>query len=156
MSLPIHVDAHSGHRANERPLRFSLDEETYDIASIEDRWYEPDAEYFKVRTTNGKTYLLRYEQQGDVWTLQSGFDGDELLAWPGIEVVMVDAAQIRQAEGKIEGCEHCHPDDSELALDWILQEVTGRSGMVDFLMVEAAKCPNCKQELTEKTLIEPR
>ena len=70
MSLPIYVDAHSGYKANERPLRFSLDEETYDIASIEDRWQEPDAAYFKVRTTNSKTYLLRYEQQGDMWTLQ--------------------------------------------------------------------------------------
>ena len=31
MSLPVYVDAHSGHRANERPLRFTLDEEAYDI-----------------------------------------------------------------------------------------------------------------------------
>ena len=51
---------------NERPLRFSLDEETYDTDSIG----RLDAEYFKVRTTNGKTYLLRYEQQRNVWTLQ--------------------------------------------------------------------------------------
>ncbi len=156
MSLPIYVDAHSGYKANERPLRFSLDEETYDIASIEDRWHEPDAEYFKVRTTNSKTYLLRYEQQGDVWTLQSGYDGDELLARPGIEVVTVDAARIRDAESKIECCEHCHPDDAEIPFDWILEKVSGRSGMVDFMMLETAKCPNCKQTLTEKTLIEPK
>ena len=85
MSLPIQVDAYSGHRANERPQQFVLDEDRYEIASVEDRWYEPDAEYFKVRTTTSKTYLLRYEQHGDVWTLQSGFDGDELLARPGID-----------------------------------------------------------------------
>ena len=121
MSLPIYVDAHSGYKASERPLRFSLDEEAYDIASIEDRWLEPDAEYFKVVTTDGKTYLLRYEQQGDVWTLQSGFDGDELLARPGIEVVTVDAARIRDAESRIECCEHCHPDDAEIPFDWILR-----------------------------------
>ena len=77
MSLPIYVDAYSGYRANERPQSFTLDEDAYEIASVEDRWYEPDAGYFKVRTTDAKTYLLRYEQQGDVWTLQSGFDGDE-------------------------------------------------------------------------------
>ena len=62
MSLPIYVDAHSGYRANERPVRFQLDMDFYEIASVEDRLYEPDAEYFKVRTTNGETYLLRYEQ----------------------------------------------------------------------------------------------
>ena len=38
----------------------------------------------------------------------------------------------------------------------ILQKVTGRSGMVDFMMLETAKCPNCKQTLPEKTLIEPK
>ena len=154
MPLPIYVDAYSGYKANERPKQFALDEQLHEIASIEDRWQEPDAEYFKVRTTDGKTYLLRYEQQGDAWTLQSGFDGDELLARPGIEIVTVDAAKIREAESKIEGCEHCHPDDSELPFDWILQKVTGRSGIVDFMMVEPARCPNCRQEISEKTLVE--
>ena len=144
MSLLIYVDAHSGYKANERPLRFSLDEEVYEIVSIEDRWQEPDAEHFKVRTTDGKTYSLRYEQQRDVWTLQSGFDGDELFARPGIAVVTEVAAQIREAENKIERCEHCHPDDAEIPFDWILQRVTGKSGMVDYMMVETAKCPNCK------------
>ena len=59
----------SGWLTNESALPYVLlHEEAYEIASVEDRWYEPDAGYFKVRTTNGKTYLLRYEQQGDVWT----------------------------------------------------------------------------------------
>ena len=53
MSLPIYVDSHSGYKAKERPLRLTLDEEAYDIASIEDRWYEPDAKYFKVRRATG-------------------------------------------------------------------------------------------------------
>ena len=108
----------------------------------------------KAKTAERK--LLRDEQQGDVWTLQSGFDGGELLARPGIEVVTVDAARIREAEFKIECREYCHPDDAEIPFDWILQMVTGRSGMVDFMMLEGAKCPNCKQSLTEKTLIEPK
>jgi hypothetical protein len=38
MSLPIYVDAHSGYKAHQRPLSSYLDEEAYDIASIEDRW----------------------------------------------------------------------------------------------------------------------
>src|SRR5262245_40828606 len=90
MSLRIYVDAYAGYKASERPLRFSLDDETYDIASIEDRWQEPAAEYFKVRTVDGKLYLLRYDEREDEWTLQSGFDGDTLLARPGIELITVD------------------------------------------------------------------
>src|SRR5215510_14233957 len=101
MALPIHVDAYSGYKANERPIRFDLDEDTYEIASIEDRWQDPEAEYFKVRTTDGKLYLLRYDERTDEWTLQSGFDGDELLARPSIEVISVDAKGIREAESRI-------------------------------------------------------
>ena len=154
MTLPIYIDAYSGYKANERPETSTLDEELYNIAEVEDQWHEPDAEYFRVRTAEGKRYILRYNQQADEWTLQSGFDGDALLGRPGIALVTVNAAQIREAESKIEGCGYCHPDDSELPFDWILERVAGKAGMVDFMMVETAKCPNCKQTLTEKTLVE--
>ena len=30
MLLPIYVDSYSGYKANERPTRFQLDDETYD------------------------------------------------------------------------------------------------------------------------------
>jgi hypothetical protein len=43
-----------------------------------DQWYEPSATYFKVQSTEGKTYLLRYDEHSDEWTLQSGFDGDSM------------------------------------------------------------------------------
>jgi hypothetical protein len=118
VSLPIHVSAYSGYKANERPRDFTVDEDLYDIAEVEDRWYEPKAMYFRVRTTEGKRYILRYNESGDEWTLQSGFDGDELLARPSIRLVTVDADVIRQAEKEIESCEHCHPDDAEIPFDW--------------------------------------
>jgi hypothetical protein len=147
MSLPIHVDAYSGYKANERPR--------YEIATVLDQWYEPSATYFKVQGTEGKVYLLRYDEVADEWTLQSGFDGDELLTRPSIELVSVDADVIRQAENEIESCEHCHPDDVEIPFDWNLAEVTGRRGPYEFILTEAARCPNCKHLVTEKTLIEP-
>src|SRR5262249_42478101 len=80
MSVPIRVDEYSGHTASQRPRNFSLDGGLYEIATVLDQWYEPAAMYFKVQTTQDKTYLLRYEGHSDAWTLQSGFDGDELLA----------------------------------------------------------------------------
>jgi len=70
MGLRIYVEAYSGYKANERPLRFRLDDETHDIISIEDRWREPTAEYFKVRTNDGNLHLLRYDESGDEWTLE--------------------------------------------------------------------------------------
>jgi len=79
MSLPIHVDAYSGYKASERPSQFVVDEQIYQITAVLDQWYEPTATYFKVRTVEGKTYLLLYDEETDEWVLQSGFDGDDLL-----------------------------------------------------------------------------
>ena len=79
MSLPIHVDAYSGYKASERPSQFVLDEQIYQITAVLDQWYEPTATYFKVRTVEGKTYLLLCYEETDEWVLQSGFDGDDLL-----------------------------------------------------------------------------
>src|SRR5262245_53807062 len=98
MSLPIHVTAYSGYKSNERPREFTVDKDLYEIAEVEDRWYEPDAMYFRVRTTEGKRFILRYTESEDEWTLQSGFDGDELLARPSIQLITVDADVIRRAE----------------------------------------------------------
>ena len=80
MSVRIYVDAYSGYRASERPRQFCLDDDVFEIADVEGRWYEPDAEYFKVRTTEDKRYILRYNERDDEWTLQSAFDGAALLA----------------------------------------------------------------------------
>jgi len=95
MSLRIYVDAYSGYRANERPRQFCLDEDVFEIAAIEDRWYDPNAEYFKVRAVNGKRYLLRCDSQTSGWSLQSGFDGADLLARTSITLVTVEPQAIR-------------------------------------------------------------
>ncbi len=154
MALPIYVDAYSGYKVNERPQRFLVDEDWFDIAAVEVRTLEPDAEYFRVRTTDDKRYLLRYDRHNDEWTLQSDFDGPELLARPGIEVFTVDPSQVRQAESQIECCEHCHPGDAEIPFDWILAEVAGRSGGRGRLRSgEPAKSPKCLGEVA-KTLLE--
>ena len=80
------VAGRNRYKANERPQQFTLDEEIYEIAAVLEQWYQPYATYFKVRSTEGKTYLLRYHEEADEWTLQSGFDGDELLARPSIQL----------------------------------------------------------------------
>ena len=54
MSLPIHVDAYSGYKANERPNQFTLDEVVYEIAAVLDQWYEPSVVYFKVQSNEGQ------------------------------------------------------------------------------------------------------
>jgi hypothetical protein len=56
MSLPIHVDAYSGYKAYERPREFILNAHSYQVVEVEDRWYEPDAVYFK--SSHGRSEAL--------------------------------------------------------------------------------------------------
>ena len=156
MSLPIYVEAYSGYKANERPRQFTLDEVVYEIDAVLDHWYEPSATYFKVQSTEKKIYLLRYDEEIDEWTLQSGFDGEELLARPSIELVTVGSTIVKTVEQQIESCERCHSGVAKIPFDWLLAEVTGRRSAVEFVLTEPARCPNCKHEITEKTLVEPK
>jgi hypothetical protein len=153
MSLPIHVDAYSGHRANERPTGFELDGTYYRIYALEDQWYSPSAHYFKVRA-EAKRFILRYEEQQDEWTLQSAYDGKELFARSGVQVITVDPEVVRAAEKRVESCEQCHPDDAEWPFAAVLDAITGRAGNTDYLITEPARCPTCGSEITEHTLIE--
>jgi len=162
MSLPIYVDAYSGSKANERPISFWLDPDIdnftgiYEVETVEDRWYDPNAEYFKVRTAVGKRYILRSDRETGQWALQSGLDGAELLARPGIEFVSVEPATIRTAESKIVGCERCRNDESEIPFNFVIADVLGKHGAFEFMLTGTAHCPNCRAELTEKTLVEPQ
>jgi hypothetical protein len=74
--------------------------------------------YFRVRTMVGKRYILRYNEDDDEWTLQSGFEGGELLSRPDTQLLSVDPDVIRRAEKMIIACEHCHPEDANIPLDW--------------------------------------
>jgi hypothetical protein len=46
-----------------------LGDRAYEIAAIEDRWYEPGATYFRVLVEDGDRYVLRHEDAQDVWSL---------------------------------------------------------------------------------------
>jgi hypothetical protein len=148
VSIPIHVDAYAGYRANERPISIWLDPDIdnftgiYEIEVVEDRWYDSNGEYFKVRTTEGKRYILRYSESENQWTLQSGFDGAELLSRPGIELITVESSAVRQAELKIAGCERCRADESKITFNWIIAVALGKHVPFDFILSEPGRCAN--------------
>ena len=73
-----------------------------------------------------------------------------------IQLIAIGPNTLRRAEREIVSCEHCHPDDSEIPFDWLLAEVTGKRGPYEFILSEPAHCPNCKQPVTEKTLVDRR
>jgi hypothetical protein len=69
--LEIRVECYAGYRADERPLNFTLCGRRFEVAEVEDRWYSPDAVYFRVRATDGDFYVLKHDEVTDAWTLDA-------------------------------------------------------------------------------------
>jgi hypothetical protein len=71
--MKLRVECYAGRKADERPLRFELDERGYRVEEVLDQWYGPDAEWFKVRAHDGNLYILRHHLFGaaDEWSLES-------------------------------------------------------------------------------------
>jgi len=65
----IRVQCHAGFRGDQRPLQFSLGEQTLKVEHVEDQWYSPSAMYFRVRAADGNLYVLRHDEVDDTWTL---------------------------------------------------------------------------------------
>ena len=71
-------------------------------------------------------------------------------------VVLVESATLRQAERLIESCEHCNEEDAQIPFDNILDRVTvSEPSVTDYILEKPAKCPRCRHDLLEKTLVEP-
>ncbi len=67
----IRVESYSGYRAEQRPLRFFLGPQTLEVKEVEDQWYSPSAIFFRVRASDGNTYVLRHDEANDRWTLDA-------------------------------------------------------------------------------------
>jgi hypothetical protein len=66
------------------------------------------------------------------------------------------SATLGRAEQLIESCEHCNEEGAQIPFDNILDRVTGSDPSVtDYILEEPGKCPNCRGDILEKTLIEP-
>lgn len=71
--MRLTVQCYSGHKGDERPVRFRLEENEYAVEEVLDQWYGPDCVYFKVKADDGNLYIL--SQQSSIpdgtWELVS-------------------------------------------------------------------------------------
>jgi Domain of unknown function (DUF6504) len=74
--LPIQVECYAGAEADETPRRFQWEERVIEVAEVLDRWHQveskaewPRADYFKVRGTDEREYLLKHDRESDEWYL---------------------------------------------------------------------------------------
>jgi hypothetical protein len=67
----IEVESYSGYRADERPRRFVMSGCAHEVVELEDRWYSPHATFFRVLASDGNRYVLRHDEQLDLWSLEA-------------------------------------------------------------------------------------
>jgi hypothetical protein len=58
--MRVTVECYAGRKADERPLRFRLDEHQYAVTEVLDSWQGPEHVFFKVRADDGCIYILRH------------------------------------------------------------------------------------------------
>jgi hypothetical protein len=62
---------------------------------------------------------------------------------------------LRKGEQLIESCEHCNEEGAEIPFDNILDRASSSDPSVtDYILEGPARCPNCRQQILEKILIE--
>ncbi len=74
MALRLKVECYAGYKADERPLRFTPltpHAHTFEVRQALDQWYGVGYTCFKVLADDGNLYILRHDNAGDVWTLDS-------------------------------------------------------------------------------------
>lgn len=74
--IPIRVECYAGHKADEAPRRFALEDAWLEVVEVIDRWYQveslpewPAADYFKIRAADEREYLLKHDHETDEWFL---------------------------------------------------------------------------------------
>lgn len=66
---PIRVECYAGYKANQEPRVVHLGDRRLVVLEIVDRWYDPAADYFRVRLDDGQSCLIRYDREADCWEL---------------------------------------------------------------------------------------
>lgn len=64
----VRVSCYSGRTYAERPESFGWEDMEYKIQEIEKEWQEPGARLFKIRTEDGRFFVLSYNERGDEWS----------------------------------------------------------------------------------------
>ena len=67
--MRIQVECYAGYRDAEEPRSFKLGERRFAVIEIIDRWFAPDHRYFKVKSDDGRLFVLRYDANSGDWEL---------------------------------------------------------------------------------------
>jgi hypothetical protein len=67
--LRVGVECYAGHRGEQTPRMLIFGDRRVVVAEVLDAWLAPDYRYFKLRGSDGDTYLVRHDERSDTWEL---------------------------------------------------------------------------------------
>ncbi len=67
--LLIDVECYAGYRGEQTPRVIVLGDRRVDVSEVLDQWLAPDHRYFKLRGSDGCTYIIRHDVVRGVWEL---------------------------------------------------------------------------------------
>lgn len=77
--VPIEVQSYAGYKADETPRAFVLHGRWFFVEEIIDRWHQadkdptaPSADFYKVRASDGRLFLIRRDNESQEWSLRAG------------------------------------------------------------------------------------
>ena len=81
----VRVECYAGYKGDERPVRFFLDGQGYEVVELLDRWYGQDHAYFKVRAAGGGEAISADGVDRDDFFIKYGgvkFRSTARISWP--------------------------------------------------------------------------
>ena len=75
--LTVGVECYAGHRGEQTPRTLILGDRRIAVAEVLDAWLAPEHRYFKLRGTDGDTYLVRHDERASHWELTMFRAGQE-------------------------------------------------------------------------------
>jgi hypothetical protein len=67
----IKVECYAGFKGQQHPQRFVLGEQVLEVEEVEDQWYSPASQYFRVRACDRNIYVLRHDLEQDLWSIDA-------------------------------------------------------------------------------------
>lgn len=61
------VACYSGSEYAERPLRFTWEDQCLEIEQVDAQWRVPGEKCFRVKTKDGRRFMLKYSEELDEW-----------------------------------------------------------------------------------------
>lgn len=67
----LKVECYAGYKGDQRPQRFVLGSRVLEVKAVEDQWYSPSAQYFRLLADDGNIYVLRHDEEADRWSIEA-------------------------------------------------------------------------------------